>query len=39
MEAMKMEIEIVAPATGTIASIEVSPGDSVTPDTVLANIE
>ena len=39
MEAMKMEIEIVAPATGTLASIEVAVGDSVTPDTVLANIE
>ena len=39
MEAMKMEIEIVAPATGTLASIAVAPGDSVTPDTVLATIE
>ena len=39
MEAMKMEIEIVAPATGTLTSIEVAVGDSVTPDTVLANIE
>jgi biotin carboxyl carrier protein len=39
MEAMKMEIEIVASATGTLTSIEVAPGDSVTPDTLLANIE
>jgi len=29
LEAMKMEIEIVAPSNGTILSIEVSPGDSV----------
>ncbi len=29
LEAMKMEIEIVAPSDGIISSIEVSPGDSV----------
>jgi biotin carboxyl carrier protein len=39
MEAMKMEIEIVAPASGTLASVHVSPGDAVNPDTVLALIE
>ena len=39
MEAMKMEIEVVAPEDGTIAEIRVAPGDSVTPDSVLAVIE
>ena len=39
MEAMKMEIEIVAPETGTITAINVVPGDSVNPSTVLAVIE
>ena len=39
MEAMKMEIEIVAPASGTIAEIRVAPGDSVDPDTIVAVIE
>jgi biotin carboxyl carrier protein len=39
MEAMKMEIEIVAPASGTIAEIRVATGDSVDPDTIVAVIE
>ena len=39
MEAMKMEIEVVAPEDGTIAEIRVAPGDSVTPESVLAVIE
>ena len=39
MEAMKMEIEVVAPASGTVAEIRVAPGDAVDPDTVLAVIE
>lgn len=39
MEAMKMEIEIVAPATGTLSSINVAPGDAVNPNTVLAVID
>jgi len=39
MEAMKMEIEIVAPASGTVTEIRVAPGDSVDPDTVVAVIE
>ena len=38
MEAMKMEIEIVAPASGTVAEIKVAAGDSVDPDTVVAVI-
>jgi glutaconyl-CoA/methylmalonyl-CoA decarboxylase subunit gamma len=39
MEAMKMEIEIVAPASGTLTEMRVAPGDSVDPDTVVAVIE
>ena len=39
MEAMKMEIEVVAPATGTISSISVVAGDAVNPNTVLAVID
>jgi len=39
MEAMKMEIEIVAPEGGTISEIRVAAGDSVDPDTVVAVIE
>ncbi len=39
MEAMKMEIEVVAPAGGTLAEIRVAPGDAVDPDTVVAVIE
>jgi biotin carboxyl carrier protein len=39
MEAMKMEIEIVAPASGTVSQINVAAGDSVDPDTVVAVIE
>ncbi|HZT08902.1 MAG TPA: acetyl-CoA carboxylase biotin carboxyl carrier protein subunit [Chloroflexota bacterium] len=39
MEAMKMEIEVVAPAAGVIAEIRVAPGDAVDPDTVVATID
>lgn len=39
MEAMKMEIEIVAPTGGTVTEIRVAAGDSVDPDTVVAVIE
>jgi biotin carboxyl carrier protein len=39
MEAMKMEIEIVAPAAGRVAEIRVAPGDSVEPDTIVAIID
>ena len=39
MEAMKMEINVVAPADGRVAEINVAPGDSVDTDQVLAVIE
>ena len=39
MEAMKMEIEIVAPESGIISEIRVAAGDSVDPDTIVAVIE
>ena len=39
MEAMKMEIEIVATTGGTVAEIKVAAGDAVDPDTVVAVIE
>ena len=39
MEAMKMEIEIVAPERGTISALNVAAGDSVDPDTIVAVIE
>ena len=39
MEAMKMEIEVVAPETGTITAINVAAGDSVNPSTVLCVID
>ena len=35
MEAMKMEVEVKSPATGTVASVEVSTGDQVTAGQVL----
>lgn len=38
-EAMKMETEIQAPISGTIIAINVSKGDSVTPDEALIEIE
>ena len=38
LEAMKMENEIVAPEDGTVASINVSSGDSVEAGTVLATL-
>jgi len=38
-EAMKMETEIQAPISGTIVAINVSKGDSVTPDEALIEIE
>jgi pyruvate dehydrogenase E2 component (dihydrolipoamide acetyltransferase) len=38
MEAMKMETEIVAPAAGTIASINVKVGDAVETGTVLVTL-
>ncbi len=38
LEAMKMENEIVAPQDGTVASIDVSAGDTVEAGTVLATL-
>jgi acetyl-CoA carboxylase biotin carboxyl carrier protein len=38
MEAMKMEIPVVAPVTGTIREIKVSAGDTVDSEQVLAVI-
>jgi acetyl-CoA carboxylase biotin carboxyl carrier protein len=39
LEAMKMEMPIVAPVAGTIKEIKVSAGQEVEADTVLAIIE
>ena len=39
MEAMKMEIPIVAPVSGAIKEIKVSPGDPVEAEQTLAEIE
>jgi biotin carboxyl carrier protein len=39
MEAMKMEIPVVAPASGVIKEIKVSPGDAVETEQALAEIE
>jgi len=38
LEAMKMENEIVAPSEGTVASINVNPGQSVEAGTLLATL-
>ncbi|HET7009125.1 MAG TPA: biotin/lipoyl-containing protein [Candidatus Binatia bacterium] len=39
MEAMKMEIPVVAPAGGVVKEVKVSPGQAVEADEVLAVIE
>ena len=39
LEAMKMEIPVVAPADGTVASIDVAVGDSVESGAVLATLK
>jgi biotin carboxyl carrier protein len=39
MEAMKMEIPIVAPASGVLKAVKVSPGQAVEADQVLAEID
>jgi len=39
MEAMKMEIPIVAPASGILKVIKVSPGQAVEAEDLLAEIE
>ena len=38
LEAMKMEIPVVAPQDGTVASIDVAVGDSVEAGAVLATM-
>ena len=39
MEAMKMEIPIVAPVSGTLKEVKVAPGQAVEAEQVLAVIE
>ena len=39
MEAMKMEIPVVAPVSGVVKQIDVSPGESVEAAQTLAEIE
>jgi biotin carboxyl carrier protein len=39
LEAMKMEMPLVAPVSGVIKEIKVAPGDEVETDAVLAIIE
>lgn len=39
MEAMKMEIPIVAPVAGTLKELKVSPGEAVEAEQALAIIE
>jgi biotin carboxyl carrier protein len=39
MEAMKMEIPVVAPTSGVLRDIKVSPGQAVEADQLLAEIE
>ncbi|HEX2227932.1 MAG TPA: acetyl-CoA carboxylase biotin carboxyl carrier protein subunit [Candidatus Binatia bacterium] len=39
MEAMKMEIPVVAPASGTLKELKVAPGQAVEADQILGQIE
>jgi acetyl-CoA carboxylase biotin carboxyl carrier protein len=39
MEAMKMEIPVVAPATGTLKELSVTPGQAVEADQLLGQID
>jgi len=39
LEAMKMEMPIVAPVSGTVKEVKVKAGDDVTSDSVLMTIE
>jgi acetyl-CoA carboxylase biotin carboxyl carrier protein len=39
LEAMKMEMPIVAPAAGDVKAVNIKPGDEVTSDTILMTIE
>ena len=38
IESMKMEIPVVAPADGTVASVDVNPGDAIEAGTLLATL-
>jgi acetyl-CoA carboxylase biotin carboxyl carrier protein len=39
LEAMKMEMPVVAPAAGVVKEVNVKPGDEVTSDTILMILE
>ena len=39
LEAMKMEMPVVAPEAGVVKEVNIKPGDEVTSDTVLMVIE
>jgi acetyl-CoA carboxylase biotin carboxyl carrier protein len=39
LEAMKMEMPVVAPAAGVVKEVNVQSGDEVTSDTILMTIE
>jgi biotin carboxyl carrier protein len=39
IEAMKMFVKIYAPGDGTVKEIKVSPGDVISPDTVIMVLE
>ena len=39
LEAMKMEVPVVAPEDGTVASIEVSVGDAIESGMLLATLD
>jgi acetyl-CoA carboxylase biotin carboxyl carrier protein len=39
LEAMKMEMPVVAPVSGTVKEVNIKPGDEVTAETVLMVIE
>lgn len=39
MEALKMEIPVVAPVAGTVTSLAVAPGDTVSTDGPIAQID
>ncbi len=39
MEAMKMEIPVVSPASGTLKEIKVTPGQAVEADEVLGEVD
>jgi biotin carboxyl carrier protein len=39
LEAMKMEIPVVAPVSGTVKMIKVAPGQAVEAEQILAEIE